>query len=419
MQHVLLLFALIPSLFFTAESFGASEEQQDICLSADTKNIGAIALACSTVLQQYRIADETPPDEVLNRIKTLQPTGNLHEQFKHEILNTMVLNRRAFQSKKVLKRYDEKRLLPDESIALEQCGQPLNTQGTPLLQYPVSFSKPEHSAKSIYSESNGVLGCLATTSGLASIRAEPLAQHYYCTFPGISPEIRSCFTFQIRVSSSTRSNTYKNIPVESGGTVRIVKKAKKSWLFAGSDKDFMDARKTKTIPKHLIEKAFTYCSVDGRAAKISERLAGSIVNYWNTAFFNHYLDEVAVNNDVGMANTRLIKEYLDAKDEAKISGISLRSIDEIDPVRDINNKVKPPLCWVNKTQPAIFQLMLSPALTLYFDRDNQLALIKNYYQCDKPSVKQAYRKIDGRLQRDKKKRMKNFCPDNFDHWSKK
>ena len=49
--------------------------------------------------------------------------------------------------------------------------------------------------------------CLSTTGGLAGTRASPLAQHYYCSLPGLSPDIRGCFTFQLRLPRVSRTRS--------------------------------------------------------------------------------------------------------------------------------------------------------------------------------------------------------------------
>lgn len=393
------------------------------CLQSPDQDPSATALACVLALRAYKEADIVIPEAITQRIAQFQLGGSFHSMLIRQILDRLRLNRRAFQEDKVLARFDEERDLVEaggsSESPFEACGLPRDNEGTPLPQYPASFSNPDHSIRGTYSEVQGVLGCLETKSGLAGIRAEPLAQHYYCTLPGNSPEIRSCFTFQIRVSSNTRANSYKNIlkTNNDNDTFDVITKAKKEWIFAGTQQDFVDAKTNKAIPEHIISKVATYCSTDGRAARVTDFSVNPPVTYWHKAFIENYLEEAEAHQDPAETNEGLINDYIAAKAAAEVEGANFLDISEIDIEREDDSLVKPPLCWINNTQAALFQLMLSPALSVFFDREGQRSILREYYGCDVSEIEQKYKDIDSRITSGKKLRMGNFCPDSFDNWN--
>ena len=102
----------------------------------------------------------------------------------------------------------------------------------------------------VYPETK-VADCLSTTGGLSGTRASPLAQHYYCSLPGLSPDIRGCFTFQLRLPSVSRTRSAWEDGFLVDGTKVPVEKG---WKFLGPD-----PAKVPDIPT-----AFNYCVVDGR-----------------------------------------------------------------------------------------------------------------------------------------------------------
>ena len=406
--RLLLIIGLTPTIVMSDQA----NPHQQACLETPDNNIASTAMSCAFALQFFVNAQEPIADAVQQRINALKKEGEFHTILRNQILEAMKLNRRAFQSEKVLKRYAESRdLLADNTDIFEQCGLPRDNNGHPLPQYLHSITNPDHGTKADYSESNGVLDCLETKSGLAGVRAEPLAQHYYCTFPGNSPEIRSCFTFQIRVSSNTRSNSHKNIFMKdhSTGEQKKLDNARKEWIFAGTQSDYQDAKDSKAIPQHVIKKVANYCSFDGRAARVKDLSVEPPTTYWHTSFLENYLQEVQSHQDPADTNESLIEDYIQAKSDAKRIGSKLLDIDQIDANRDEQSNIKAPLCWINQTQRSIFQLMLSPALAIYFDRNDQASIIKDYYQCNNDSVMQEY----NRSQR----KIRNYCPDNFDSWN--
>lgn len=381
------------------------------CLAEPDNNPASTALACAFAFEFFTRKQKPAPDDLRQRIGDLKNSGEMHAKLRSQILDTMRLNRRAFQSEKVINRYgDSREQLADTEPVLKHCGLPRDSNGHPLPQYSQSFENPDHGIRADYSESKGVLRCLETRSGLAGVRAEPLAQHYYCTLPGNSPEIRSCFTFQIRVSSNTRSNSHKNIFVRDAATdsPRIMGNAKKEWLFAGTQKDFQDAKDNQSIPQHVLNKVANYCSSDGRAARVTDLTVDPPVSYWHTDFLNHYLQQTQRHQDPAVTNQKLIDDYLKASSGSIRSRVPLLNIDRIDPDRSENSRIKAPLCWINQTQRSVFQLMLSPAITIYFDREDQASLINDYYQCHNDTIRSEYRK-SGR-------KMRNYCPENFDQW---
>ena len=384
---------------------------QEACLETPDSDIGSTAMACASAVQ-FNLSAGTPvAEEIQDRIKALKKNSELHTALRRAILDIMKLNRRAFQSERVLNRYaDSRERLADQAPVFESCGLPRDSSGNPLPQYAHSFSNPDHGIKADYSESKGVLGCLNTKSGLAGVRAEPLAQHYYCTFPGNSPEIRSCFTFQTRVSSNTRSNSHKNIFMKDTATdeVRVLNNVRKEWIFAGTQQAFDEAKDTKIIPLTIINKVASYCSFDGRAARVTDSTVIPPVTYWHTSFLENYLREAGQHQDPADTNESLIMDYMDARSQAENSGNSLHDIDQIDPPRNERSRIKAPLCWINSTQRSIFQLMLSPALVIYFDRDDQESIVKEYYQCGDDSIMQEYQRSANKLN--------NYCPENFDAW---
>jgi hypothetical protein len=96
---------------------------------------------------------------------------------------------------------------------------------------------------------------------LSGTRASPLVQHYYCGLPGLSPDIRGCFTFQLRLPgvSNTRS-AWEDGYLPDGTTLPL----EKGWDFLGPD--------PKTVPD--VGKAFGYCATDGRPHWINTLIKG-------------------------------------------------------------------------------------------------------------------------------------------------
>ena len=93
--------------------------------------------------------------------------------------------------------------------------------------------------------------CLSTTGGLAGTRASPLAQHYCCSLPGLSPDIRGCFTFQLRLPRVSRTRRAWDEGYLVDGTKLPIQKG---WNFLGPD--------PAKVPD--VATAFNYCVVDGR-----------------------------------------------------------------------------------------------------------------------------------------------------------
>lgn len=212
-----------------------------------------------------------------------QPITQLDAALKTKILDAMRFNRQTFQEQKVLDRYTERRPANDMPVDYNGAQVPLfatcglmrkpsdtdPTLGEPIPQYPwVKAQAPDYQQVKVrpYEEAE-IVDCLKTTSGLAGKRPEPLQQHYYCGFTGFSPDIRSCFTFQIRVSSATRSAVDDFAIRDSGERY----KPEKTWTFVGTSQEGIDARAAKQIQPHLAEAAFRNCSVDGRPAAVKDR----------------------------------------------------------------------------------------------------------------------------------------------------
>jgi hypothetical protein len=183
-----------------------------------------------------------------------KPITRLTPELRARILEAMRLNRRAFQETAVLKRYGETRP-PANHPAFASCELPRTATGAPAAQYP---SPKARAAERTYRES-ALIECLGTTGGLSGTRAKPLAQHYYCGLPGFSPDIRGCFTFQLRLDSvSPRRSAVDTEGYLPGGSKRALEK---TWNFLGPD--------PAKVPD--VAKAFEYCAADGRPHKIRSR----------------------------------------------------------------------------------------------------------------------------------------------------
>lgn len=194
---------------------------------------------------------QTPPTPAPTPIKTLTP------ELKAQILQVMRLNRQAFQESKILQRYGEHRP-PVSSDAFGACDLPRTTTGEPAAQYPAEKAR---AAARPYTEA-AVIDCLGTTGGLAGTRAKPLQQHYYCGLPGFSPDIRGCFTFQLRLTSVSprRSAVDDEGYLPNGSKVKL----EKAWKFIGTDPD--------KVPDPRL--AFGFCVTDGRPATIKNARTG-------------------------------------------------------------------------------------------------------------------------------------------------
>jgi hypothetical protein len=174
------------------------------------------------------------------------PATPLTPELKTRILAAMRLNRQTFQDDAVLERYGERRP-PATHPAIVACALPRTSDGAPAAQYeaPQARATPRP-----YTETK-VADCLSTTGGLSGTRAAPLVQHYYCTLPGLSPDIRGCFTFQLRLPSVSRTRSVSEDGYLPDGTKLPLEKG---WNFLGPD--------PKSVPD--VAKAFEYCATDGR-----------------------------------------------------------------------------------------------------------------------------------------------------------
>jgi hypothetical protein len=201
------------------------------------------------------------PKPSSGRAGTPAPTSALTPELKAKILAAMRLNRQAFQEDAVLKRYGENRT-PAAQSALVACDFPRTAGGAPAAHYPATLA---HTTPRPYTEVK-VADCLGTTGGLTGTRATPLVQHYYCSLPGLSPDIRGCFTFQLRLPrvSRTRSAWDDEGYLPDGTKARL----QKGWNFLGPD--------PATVPD--VGKAFAYCAADGRPHSINMMKNGKRVS---------------------------------------------------------------------------------------------------------------------------------------------
>jgi hypothetical protein len=175
-----------------------------------------------------------------------KPMTVLTPELRARILAAMRLNRQTFQEDAVLKRYGQDRP-PAAHAALVACDLPRTAGGGPAAQYA---SRPAHTTPRPYTQAK-VADCLGTTGGLSGTRATPLVQHYYCSLPGLSPDIRGCFTFQLRLPRVSRKRSIWEEGFLSDGTKLPLEKG---WNFLGPD----PAR----VPD--AGEAFSYCAADGR-----------------------------------------------------------------------------------------------------------------------------------------------------------
>ncbi len=211
-----------------------------------------MALVMAACGLTWNTAADVPPAAATFQAPPSSPTAatpitTLTPELRTRILEAMRLNRRAFHDAAVLKRYGEARPAQDHP-AFVTCGLPRTTGGAPAAQYPAASAR---AAERPYREA-AFVDCLGTTGGLAGTRAKPLAQHYYCGLPGFSPDIRGCFTFQLRLDSvSAKRSAIDTEGYLPGGTKRSLEKR---WNFLGSD--------PKKVPD--VAKAFEYCATDGR-----------------------------------------------------------------------------------------------------------------------------------------------------------
>ena len=247
----------------------------------------------------------------------------LTAELRAKILDAMRLNRRAFQEKPILDRYGEQRP-PTSDAAFAMCDLPRTSAGEPASQYPAAQAR---TTAHTYPET-AVVDCLETTGGLAGTRAKPLQQHYYCSLPGLSPDIRACFTFQLRLPKVSRKRdiTDRQGFLPDGTQTELLK----AWNFLGPDP-------TK-VPD--VGAAFGYCATDGRPHSIKSR-AGNLT------------------------------------------------------VATIHPTPTRPMCWIAQTQLDLFQGIMSGAIDVPVK--DQIALLKEYYDCDK---------IKGKVS---KKRFKAMC----------
>jgi hypothetical protein len=248
-------------------------------------------------------ASSTQPPAPPAKITVLTP------ELKAKILEAMRLNRRAFQESAILARYGDKRLQADHP-AFVSCDLPRTPTGEPASQYPASTARTTPRA---YSEA-AIVECVGTKGGLEGKRAKPLTQHYYCSLPGLSPDIRACFTFQLRLPrvAPKRDITDDHGYLPDGTRLQLVK----GWDFLGPD------------PNNLPDagEAFKYCATDGRPHSIKSK-----------------------------------------KGKHNVSTIHPT------PTR--------PTCWIAETQLDLFQGLMGGLIDVPLK--DQVALLNEYYECDK------------------------------------
>jgi len=206
---------------------------------------------CVLVALVVSSGEEASTDGQPPKPEATRPTTPLTPELKAKILGAMRLNRQTFQDDVVLKRYGEARP-PTDHPALVACALPRTSSGGPAAQYeaPQARTTPRP-----YTEVK-VADCLSTTGGLSGTRATPLVQHYYCSLPGLSPDIRGCFTFQLRLPSVSRTRSAWEEGFLPDGTKLPLEKG---WNFLGPD--------PTTVPD--VAKAFSYCATDGRPHSIN------------------------------------------------------------------------------------------------------------------------------------------------------
>ena len=179
-------------------------------------------------------------------------TTPMTAELRAKILAAMRLNRQTFQEDAVLKRYSGEPPGGDPARARflraaanrEWCagGSVSGSEGARQRRVRTAETK--------------VADCLGTSGGLAGTRATPLVQHYYCSLPGVSPDIRGCFTFQLRLPSVSRTRSvWEDGFLPNGKPAPI----QKGWNFLGPD--------PKTVPD--VKTAFNYCATDGRPHSVN------------------------------------------------------------------------------------------------------------------------------------------------------
>ena len=249
---------------------------------------------------------------------TAQPAA-LTPELKASILDAMRLNRRAFQAQPILVRYGEERP-PRDHPAFLSCDLPRTSTGAPASQYPVAAARE---TERTYSEA-AIIDCLETTGGLSGTRAKPLLQHYYCSLPGVSPDIRACFTFQLRLPRVSRKRDITDDAgfLPDGRRVELIK----GWNFLGPD--------PAKVPD--VAEAFKYCATDGRPHSIKR---------------------------------------------------GRRNLD----VATIHPTPTRPMCWIAATQLEVFQGIMSGQIDPPLEE--QIALLQEYYQCDRIKGKVSARRF--------------------------
>ena len=171
---------------------------------------------------------QTPPaaPEPISRAKP-KPATALTPELRAKILSAMRLNRQAFQEDAVLKRYGQSSSAGDAS-GIVACDLPRTSSGGPAAHYQAAKAR---TTPRPYTEVK-VADCLGTTGGLSGTRASPLVQHYYCSLPGLSPDIRGCFTFQLRLPRVSRTRSTWEEGFLADGTKLPLQKG---WNFLGPD----------------------------------------------------------------------------------------------------------------------------------------------------------------------------------------
>ena len=184
---------------------------------------------------------DTPSSTAPKTITVLTP------ELKARILQTMRLNRQAFQESAVLQRYGETRP-PQNHPGVPGVRSTADEQREPAAQYPAT--KARMTKRTIRRPGSQIVS--RRLGGLAGKRLDPLPQHVLLRMPGFLARHPRLLSFQLRLNSvsSKRSAIDDQGYMPDGTKVKL----EKGWKFLGPDPD--------RVPN--VGAAFSYCTTDGR-----------------------------------------------------------------------------------------------------------------------------------------------------------
>ena len=305
-----------------------SFSQSDICYSVVEASAGKFVWSVSSSRPfSQPVQSPSPLEPAAPDPETSVVDFGVH---RSKILEVMRLNRAAFHQAEVLDRFGQRR--PDKSLFAKvglprvashpKKGTVASLGNHPASHYTGAF-KPQISE---YMEASFV-ACLQAKRGFDGTPAPLLVKHYYCTLPGMNPDIRSCFTFKTRDRSvSGADGAVDDFGFGPNGETEY--KVVKEWDFISEHSEDSSAR---------TKEGYFQCLQDGTPDRI----------------------------------------------------FSKQGREQVDNLNEIKSRYYPtptrPMLWVHETQFEMWQMILGGTFN-NVPEEKTVALLQEFHGCNDPAV---------------------------------